>query len=262
MGEEAEDHADDFAGEYLCEPSAGADIFFDRSCLDSQIKKMPKRVIAGFKMFHDYDPSHRYGSGHDLGGGVGLDSSTSVFIDFYTIPNKVVATFKSNTIKPDTFGDEIKNEADRFGACIVAVENNKFDMCIGRLRHLNYDNMYFTEQKETRLGVPPKTRTYGWNTNYDTKNKMLFALKKAVEDGHLELSDADLIEELRAYSRDDLMDRDEDPRLTTRHFDLLMAACIAFQMKNFATVKEDVDASYKQPEYERPGVDDDNIEES
>lgn len=247
--------ADDFAGEYLCEPSAGADIFFDRTSLDRQVKKTPIRTIADFKIFHSYDPSHRYGSGHDLGGGVGLDSSTSVFIDFSTIPSRVVATFKSNTIKPDTFGDEIKNEADRYGACIVAVENNKFDMCIGRLRHLDYDNLYFTEQKEIRVGLPPKTRTFGWNTNYDTKNKMLFSLKKAVEDGHLELSDADLIEELRAYSRDDLMDRDEDPRLTTRHFDLLTAACIAYQMKTFATIKADADIAYQQPAYELPGVD-------
>lgn len=246
--------ADDFAGEYLCEPSAGADIFFDRSCLEKQEKKTPLRIIGDFKIFHPYDASHRYGSGHDVGGGVALDSSTSVIIDFSTIPNKVVGTFKSNTIKPDTFGDQIKNDADRFGAPVVAVENNKFDMCIGRLKQI-YDNLFFTEVKETRVGLPPKTRTYGWNTNGATKPKMLFAFKKAVEDGHLELSDPDLIEESRAYTRDDLMDRDEDPRLTTRHFDLLVAACIAYQMKMYATVKSE-EEEYKQPEYEKPGVDD------
>lgn len=245
--------ADDFAGEYLCEPSAGADIFFDRQSLDRQIKKVPTRTIADFKIFHTYDSSHRYGSGHDVAGGVGLDSSTSVFIDFTTLPNRVCATFKSNTIKPDTFGDEIKNQADRFGAPIVAVENNKFDMCIGRLKQI-YDNLYFTEQKETRVGLPPKTRTFGWNTNSMTKNKMLFELKKAVEDGFLELSDEDLITELRSYSRDDLMDGDEDVRLTTRHFDLLMACAIAYQMRNFAEVKKENFSSYQQPEYERSGL--------
>jgi len=151
--------ADDFAGEYLCEPSAGLDILFDRSSLERQVKKTPIREIAGFKIFHNYDASHRYGSGHDVAGGVGLDSSTSVFIDFSTIPSKVVATFKSNTIKPDTFGDEIKSEADRFGAPIVAVENNKFDMCIGRLKQI-YDNQYFQEMKDTKVGIPPRTKTY------------------------------------------------------------------------------------------------------
>jgi hypothetical protein len=57
--------------------------------LDQQQRKQPRRVISGFKIFHEYNPSHRYGSGHDIGGGVGLDSSTSVFIDYGTFPNKV-----------------------------------------------------------------------------------------------------------------------------------------------------------------------------
>lgn len=246
--------ADDYAGEYLCEPSAGLDIFFDRSCLELQRKKEPVRTIADFKIFHAYDASHRYGSGHDVAGGVGLDSCTSVFIDFSTTPSRVAATFKSNTIKPDTFGDEIKSEADRFGACIVAVENNNHGHAtIGRLKQI-YDNQYFTEQEETRVGLPPRVRQYGWNTNADTKPKALFALKKAVEDGHLELSDPDLIAELRSYTRDDLMDKDEDVRLTTRHFDLLMAAAIAYQMRNFAEVAKEDAGGYQQPGYERSGL--------
>lgn len=247
--------ADDFAGEYLCEPSAGHDIFFDRSCLDNQAKKTPKRIVADFKIFHPYDPSHRYGFGQDVAGGVGLDSSTSVVIDFSTIPNKVAGTFKSNTIKPDVFGYEIIRECDLFGRPITATENNKFDMAIGVLKHQGYENIYFTEQKETRAGFPPKTRTYGWNTNTMTKPKMLFDLKKAVEDGHLELSDPDLIAELRSYTRDDLMDKDDDVRLTTRHFDLLIACAIAYQMKNYATVSRETSTTYVQQPYERSGLD-------
>ena len=247
-------NADDFAGEYLCEPSAGADVFFDRSCLDLIPKKDPIREVAGFKIYYPYDPSHRYGSGHDVAGGVGLDSSASAFIDFTTIPNRVVATFCSNTIKPDVYGHEIIREADMYGQPIVAVENNKFDMCIGVLKHQDYPNLYFTEMKETRVGIPPATRTLGWNTNSMTKPKMLFELKKAVEDGLLWLP-PELVAELRSYSRDDLMDRDEDVRLTTRHFDLLMAVAIAWQMRNFATVKREVESNYQQAAYQRAGLD-------
>ena len=249
-----EQAADDFAGEYLCEPSAGHDIFFDRTVLDHQRKKEPTKIVADFKVFHAFDPSHRYGAGFDVAGGVGLDSSTSVFIDFSSLPNKVAATFKSNTIKPDVFGYEIIREADMYGRPILAPENNKFDMCIGVLRHQGYDNIYFTEQKETRVGMPPRVRQYGWNTNTMTKPKMLFDLKKAVEDGHLELSDPDLIAELRSYTRDDLMDKDEDVRLTTRHFDLLIACAIAYQMKSHATFAKEAQPNYQQPEFERAGL--------
>lgn len=249
--------AEDFEGEYLCEPSAGLDIFFDRECLKSQVERDAIRTVGGFKMFYDYNPSHRYGSGHDTAGGVGLDSSTSVFIDFSTIPSRVVATFKSNDIKPNIFGDEIKNEADRYGAPIVAVENNKYDMVIGRLAQI-YDNLYFTQRGDEKVPLPQRPKTYGWNTNADTKPKMLFALKSAVEDGHLQLTDADLIKELNSYTRDDLMDREQDPRLVTRHFDLLTAAAIAYQMKDFAQIHKPV-KTYKQPAYERPGFDSDSI---
>jgi len=247
-------NTDDFAGEYLCEPSAGLDIFFDRECLERQKAKQPLREVAGFKQFYNYDPSHRYGSGHDVAGGVGLDHSTSVFIDFHTIPNRVVATFKSNTIKPDVFGYEIIKECGVYGNPVCAIENNKFDMAIGVLKHQGYDNIYFTEEKETRAGIAPRTKYWGWNTNTMTKPKMLFDLKKAVEDGHLELTDEDLISELRSYTRDDLMDRDEDVRLTTRHFDLLISAAIAYQMRNWA-VATVLKSTYQQPAYQRAGLD-------
>lgn len=246
-------NADDFPGEYLCEPSAGADIFFDRACLDRQPKKTPLKEVAGFRIFHTYDPSHRYGSGHDVAGGVGLDSSASVFIDFTTIPNRVVATYRSDTIKPDVFGYEVIRECREYGEPVCAIENNKFDMAIGVLKHQGYPNIYFTEEKETRAGIPPRTRYYGWNTNTMTKPAMLFELKKAVEDGYLELSDADLIAELRSYTRDDLLDRDVDARLTTRHFDLLVACAIAYQMRNYAKPTQ-TRRTYEQPSYERAGL--------
>lgn len=83
---------------------------------------------------------------------------------------------------------------------------------------------------------------------------MLFDLKKAIEDGHAELTDADLVAELKSYTRDDLMDVDDDPRLTTRHFDLLTACCIGFQMRNWAEAKS-TEQVYQQPAYQSPMLD-------
>jgi len=249
-----EKEADDFTGEYMCEPSAGHDIFFDRSSLERMISKEPFKVVADFKMFYPYNPSHRYGLGADIGGGVGLDHSTTCIWDFSTIPARVVATYKCNTIQPDIFGDEIANQGRRYGEPIVAPENNKFDMCIGRLKQI-YENLYFTEDKKIRAGLTSKVKTYGWNTNRTTKSTMLFDLKKAVEDGQAELTDEDLISELKSYTRDDLMDNDDDVRLTTRHFDLLMAAAIGFQLRNWAEATKSNEPVYKQAEYESPMLD-------
>ena len=76
---------------------------------------------------------------------------------------------------------------------------------------------------------------------------MIAELRKAVDDGHLELSDPDLIAEVRAYTRDDLMDNEVDPRLATRHFDLLIGAAIAWQMRNYAEAPTE---EYQQKPYE------------
>jgi len=231
---------DDFAGERMCEPSASRDVLFDRTTLDNLTVREPIKVLAGFKMFWEYNAGHRYGVGADVAGGVRLDSSADVSIDFSTIPARVVATYASNTIKPDVYGDELERHARMFGEPIVAVENNKFDMCIGRLKQI-YNKLYYTQPKDS-ANVGEKTdrtaATYGWNTNRLTKPKMLFDLKKAVEDGLLELIDSALIAELKSYTRDDLMDNEVDVRLTTRHFDLLIACAIAWQMKDWATVVE------------------------
>jgi hypothetical protein len=244
----------DFAGEYLNKPSAGMDVYFDRASIDRQIKKQSVKEIAGLKIFHEYNPMRRYGSGADTGGGVGLDSSTNCIIDFTSIPARVAATFKSNITQPDAFGFELINHGNRFGECIIGVENNKFDSVIRVLKEKDYPNIYFTEVDETRAGLAPKTRHYGWNTNSSTKYTMLVELKTAVETGLLELSDPDLINEARSYSRDDLMDRDEDVRLTTRHFDLLIACAIAWQMRKWSVVNKPKTGGYQQPDYQRAGL--------
>jgi hypothetical protein len=229
--------ADDFEGEYLGEPSAGLDVMFDRSVLSKQERREPVKELSGFKMFYEFNPSHRYGAAADVGGGVGLDHSTTVFIDFTQNPNRVVATFKSNTIKPDIFGDEIQRQCELYGNPIIAPEaNNHGHATIGRLKQI-YDNIFIKEASPLKKN-PVTLRDYGWLTTAANKPKIIFDLKKAIENGHLELSDPDLIAEVESYTRDDLMDREEDPRLTTRHHDLFMACIIALQMRTYADKAE------------------------
>ncbi|MHB8484057.1 MAG: hypothetical protein ACYDBV_15275, partial [Nitrospiria bacterium] len=185
--------ADDFEGEYMCEPSASKDIMFDRRMVDKQKPIEPIKEIAGLKMFYDYDSSHRYAGGCDISGGVGLDSSTNVIIDFDTLPSRVVATFKTNIIKPDTFGDEIASHGRRFGECLLAPEkNNHGHATIGRLKQI-YDlsKIFKMPGKDVKQdqSVEGKSIEYGWHTNAASKPKMIYAFKKAVEDGLIELND-------------------------------------------------------------------------
>lgn len=254
-----EKDADDFEGEYMCKPSASLDVIFDRETLDNQKPAIVKREVANFKIYHEYNPSHRYGSGHDVSGGVGLDSSTSVFIDFDVFPCRVAATFKTNSMKPDIFGYEIIRQANIFGGCLVAPEQNNHGHATIAILKQGYENIFSRQNKDTeKENDPNKQKEYGWHTNGATKPKMMFALKKAVEDGQLLLSDPDLIREAMGFSRDDLMDKEVDPRLATRHFDLLIACAIAWQMKDYAEVApepdEDEDFDDEEPRFPQIGI--------
>lgn len=220
---------DDFWGERMNKPDASNDIYFERKVLEEMPVKEPIQVISGFKMFAKYNPSHRYAGGHDVAGGVGLDSSTSVFIDFDTFPAQVVGTFASNTILPEAFGDEIYSQANRFGGCLIAPENNKFDQTILKARMLGA-KLYTGIGKIIKIYAVAPT-TFGWNTNSLTKSAMLSSLREAIESGLISLNDKDLIAEAKAFTRNDLIDNAPDIRLTTRHFDLLIACAIAWMMK-------------------------------
>lgn len=231
---------DDFEGERMCRPSASRDVLFDRERLEGMTVRQPIKESAGFKIYREFNPSHRYGSGHDVAGGVSLDSSTSVFIDFDVFPNEVVGVFASNTIKPEAFGDEIFRQTELFGGNIAAIENNKFDQAVLKAKQLGTRLYSYITGKDIKFNKGT-ARDYGWSTNSATKPKMFFDFAKAVQDGLLVLNDKDLIAEAKSYSRNELMDREADARLTTRHFDLLTAGAIAWQMRNHATIENKSD---------------------
>lgn len=226
---------DDFEGERLCKPDASKDIYFDRATLEMMIPLKPVKMIAEFKIFKEYKSNHKYGSGHDIGGGVGLDSSSSVFIDFSTPVAQVVATFASNTIGPEAFGDEIYSQGNRFGGCIQAPENNRYDQTVLKAKMLGA-HLYKMPTRSIRVveGMPA---VYGWTTTSLSKSQMLDGLRDAIADGLISLNDPALIAEAKAYTRNDLIDKEPDARLTTRHFDLLIACAIAWQMKDHAISK-------------------------
>lgn len=228
--------AEDYEGEFNCKPSASKDVYFDRESVDKQIPKQPIDEVSGLKIFRKYDPMNRVASGHDVGGGVGLDHSTSVFLDLDVFPVQVIGTYKNNEIKPDVFAHEIARQAKRFGENYVAIEKN-YGSTLDIFKTIYpTDKIHKTQQVGKIIFQDPTT--YGWDTNGATKPAMMADLSKAVVDGIIELNDPDLIEEAKNYTLGDLMDKEVDPRLTTRHFDLLMACAIAWAVRSYVRKKE------------------------
>lgn len=230
-----QEKSDDFAGEYLCKPSASKDVLFDRESIDKQVAKIPVKVSNNAKVFKNFIASHRIAGGADVAGGLGLDSSASVFIDFDVVPAQVVLTYHNNEIRPSDFGHELARQGNMYGECLIAPENNAFDSAIESLSKIYpLHRIYAVEQKDGTQIYSSAPKRLGWNTNSFTKSKMFNDLASAVENGWLELNDEDLIREARSYTRNDVMDGDVDVRLATRHFDLLTSCAIAWAMKDYA----------------------------
>lgn len=236
---------EDYEGDYLCLPSASKDVYFDRASLDKQIPKEVIEEIAGLKIFRKWSHANRTGGGMDVGGGVGLDSSTSVFMDFDCIPAQVIATYRNNEIKPDAFAHEIARQGKRFGECYVAPEKN-YGSTIDILKMIYPARSIHRTQRGTGKIVHSPSVEYGFETNSATKPTILADFAKAIEDGLVDLNDKDLIAEARSYTTGDLMDREIDPRLTTRHFDMLMAGAICWYIRNFVA-KPDIDEVWEKP---------------
>lgn len=235
------------------DPAGAAEPFFDRRKIDLAIANAPDPIedLAGFHVFARYNPSHRYAIGADTSMGLGLDSNAAATIDFSSVPNLLVGTYANNQIPPDVFAHELKREGNMYGTCLVAPESNgeSGGACVNTLKNI-YKNVYQTRQSGKIYDKA--TQRVGWRTTGASKPEMLFKLKKDYEDGTLEIRDVRLLREMRSYTAIDAV-QEVSPLEATRHFDLLMAACIANMMREHATYTP-VKRAFKQPEYETPSL--------
>lgn len=236
--------ADDFFGEYQCDPSKSENKFFDLERIDQDLKKCrsPERESAGVRYWSKYLPHHRYGQGSDHSEGIGSDANALAGFDF--TEGVLVYTYANNEIAPDLAVHEFCRVGAEFGNCIYAPEvNNKCGgTAITTAKTIGYPNIY-RRYDDTKIGVN-QTEKLGWDTNSKTKYTMFFEFRKDYNDGLIKIYDADVLAEMKAYSNNDL--NETKAGLITRHFDLLTAVVIAWQMRKYAqVVKNNYAANYK-----------------
>lgn len=223
----------DYAGEYLCDPARSGSKYFDidRVTNDMLNVKPPIKVVGGVKYYATYKSDHKYGSGADTAEGKGQDSCALSLFDFTT--NELVATYASNTIFPDLFGFELIRVGREFGQCIIAPEinNTSGGTVIQVLKQEEYPEIYRKEIKDKLNNV--LTKQLGWHTNTSTKSSAFAEFRRDYNAGKIKIYDEDLLKEMRAYNVNDIS---EEKGLLTRHFDLLMSAVIAWQMRDHAQV--------------------------
>lgn len=228
----------DWFGDYMCDPTRADATFFDRWRVDRDIAQaiQPHMESAGVKYWGEYQPHHMYGMGADTSEGIGKDANTFALFDFGQSTSDVgvlTATYYNNNIPPDLFGHELVRVGREFGNCIIAPEaNNTGHATIATMR--GYPSIY-TQRDESKLTLKT-TERMGWRTTRKTKPKMFFEFRKDYNDGLIKINDVNVLKEMRSFTTMDLTD--QSVGLVTRHFDLLMAVVIAWQMRKLASMED------------------------
>ena len=228
--------------EYLCDPSREDDKFFDLDLVDEQLKTViePIRNEAGLKVWKDFYQGHRYDVGADVAGGGGGDSSTIAAFNLTT--GELVATYHNNRIAPDIFAHEIARAGNKYGGCLVAPERNSIGLStVDALKNI-YSNVYQDRTMAIHSATPKKI--LGWHTNSKTKPDMLYKFRTAFNEGFIKIYDVDVLREMKSFSFNDLENNGE--ALATRHFDLLIAVCIAWAVKDHAHSSKDPVKEWKR----------------
>lgn len=237
-----EEDSEDFWGDYMCDPNRSKNKFFDIERIDRDMKNCTQpRKTSGLVLYWSfYQPHHRFGMGSDHSEGIGKDSNTCVVWDFNT--GEMVARYANNEIAPDIATHEFARIGGEYGNCTWGPEiNNKCGgIVLTTATYIQYPRLY--ERKTFLHGQEVPSGKYGWETNAKTKNTMYFEFRRDYNDGLIKIYDIELLKEMKAYTNADLQEKTTG--LVTRHFDLLTAAVIGWQMKS-----EDPDTRVAKVQY-------------
>lgn len=245
--QELKDNAEDWAGEYLCDPTRVGDKFFDIDRIEYDLKNAltPIKQSAGVRYFAKdgrtlYLPHHRFGMGVDLSDGVGKDSCALSVFNYTT--GELAASADDNHTAPDLFTYEAIRVGQEFGQCIIAPEVNNTcgGIAIATLKDKSYPNIYIREIDTKLHNVV--TNEYGWKTTSKTKPQMFYDFRKDYNDGLIKIYDERVLKEMKSFTKADL--KDASPGAVTRHFDLLTSVAIAWQMKDHAQQADSIKSFY------------------
>jgi len=232
-----------YESEMLNNPEAAGEPFFKREKVDYDLAraklKRPLRVVGGFSLWEEHRSKDRYAIGADTSKGVGRDSCTSVagrFSALSTQPAVVVGTYASNIISPDLFAYELKAQANLLGGCLIAPElNNTGYATVTQLKAIYPQHMIYRQVREEQIGKQA-TKDLGWEATSSNVAAIYYAFRSAYDDGEVEVYCPALLAEIRTLTKRDLEQASRRSEMDgmTRHFDLLRAACIWWEMRHHA----------------------------
>jgi hypothetical protein len=200
-----------FTQEFECEFIGSSDTLISADRLKVMTWKRPvavKRLKFDHVVLdvHSYpEDRHAYALVADVAGGRGGDYSAFTITDITQFPYRVVAKYRSNTVKPLLFADVIYEAAVYFNNAVVLVETNDLGSQVANCLHqdLEYEFLISTTvkgQSGPQVGGGfGKNAEFGLRTNKATKKIGCTNLKQMIETEKLLVEDFQIVHELTRF---------------------------------------------------------------
>jgi hypothetical protein len=153
-------------------------------------------------------PNAEYCIGGDVAEGLGgkADYSVGVVSRFTATgsANCQVATWRSNTIDPIAFAAKLYHLGICYNTALMAVECNKYDVCIGQLRcTLNYPNTYRWKHMDS---VNIMSNKLGWYTDIKSRPRLYQTFRAWLNHEAYQIRSRIVCEQMKSFVKDDFDD--------------------------------------------------------
>ena len=201
--------AEQFQQEFICDFLGSQNTLITSSKLRVMNWSTPKSKDAdGFWVYEEPKEDHDYFITVDTSRGQGKDYSAFVIVDTTTMPYKLVARYRNNTISPMVYPTVIRAIAIRYNNAGVLIEINDIGGQVADILHkdLEYENVMMTTYKGRAgqvmnggFGAGRSQSQLGVRTTEPVKKLGCSVLKSLIEEDKLLIEDIDTINELITF---------------------------------------------------------------
>ena len=195
-----------FRVEFECEFLGSVDTLISASKLRLMVYEDPLHSSVGLDVYEDPIDGHTYTMTVDVARGVDGDYSAFCIFDTTEPPYKLVAKYRSNTVKPLLFPDIIVKTASAYNHAFVLVEVNDVGAQVADIIQydLEYDNLLMSAMRGRAgqvigQGFSGGKVQLGVKMSSAVKKVGCSNLKQLIEDDKMTLCDYDIISELTTF---------------------------------------------------------------
>lgn len=193
--------------EYECEFLGSEDTLIKPSKIASLTHEDPiNETVEGLAVYEVPKKNHIYAMCVDVARGTGNDYHAFTVIDCTSMPYRIVARFKNNTMPAMVLPNLISVVGTKYNESYILIETNDIGQQVADILHdeLEYENVAVVTVKGKKgqkvgEGFGSGRAQYGVKMSNQIKKTGCLVIKEMIEQDKLILNDFDLISELSTY---------------------------------------------------------------